>query len=79
MSDDDIDDLFNNFDEKEPPKLPEGLEKPTDLMSVREWACITLRVPMSHDHELDAIIREARRLDQDERGRDKLPPGICGN
>lgn len=32
-------------------------------LSIREHAAITLRVPMSGDPELDAMISEARRLD----------------
>lgn len=32
-------------------------------MTIRQHAAITLRVPMSGDPELDAMIREARRLD----------------
>jgi hypothetical protein len=32
-------------------------------MSVRQFAAIQLKVPMSWDPELDAMIRESRRLD----------------
>lgn len=38
-------------------------EKTRPGLTIRQHAAITLRVPMSGDPELDAMIREARRLD----------------
>lgn len=36
---------------------------PKGGLTIRQHAAITLRVPMSGDQELDAMIREARRMD----------------
>lgn len=40
-----------------------GLRLRAPGLTIRQYAAITLRVPMSGDPELDAMIREARRLD----------------
>lgn len=54
---------MSNLNKPAMPHYDTDKEKTRPGLTIRQHAAITLRVPMSGDPELDAMIREARRLD----------------
>lgn len=58
---------MSELDKQAYPAAPNSWGDPVLGLTIRQHAAITLRVPMSGDPELDAMIREARRMDAAEK------------